>query len=500
MTDRRNSIWLSVQFMVTILVSLITLKINILNYGENDFGVWIVLVAIWSFNMTLDFGIGTTVVKFIAQYKSEKQEKINSFISTSFGVFIIVGLLLVLIGYFAAEVLYFSNSNVIPPERKSYFVLAFKFYSIAFIMQYLTFFYKSIFEGLNNFVTSSKFVILQNMIVFAGILIIWIMKCSLIYLSVVYVAAYSTILLLFVFKLKKKHPEIRIGLRHFNKSMLKEILSFSISIQTINVFNNLIDVVIKNIIANHFQAGYATTYETARRFAVAISGLFFNAFKFILPKVSALKKDEEINLFLKSNIIEYTKYGLAYSGLAFGIMAFPLLVIIQLFFEKQQIMATFLILAMPEVVNNGGYCIYNYILGRGKVQLLALIQFNNLILTTAGAMVGFALFKSPAGLLGYFISVTLGNILMLFHLQKVHKLEILTILKEVRVYKLFIFELMLLISMFFVSAEIMNIYVLFGLISFISIIIYGKDIFFYLSIFCKNYLEEKKKNQLAAGI
>jgi len=493
LTDNKNSIWLSIQFIVVALIYLITLKINILNYGDHDFGIWIVAVSIWSFSFNLDFGIGTTVVRYVAKYKLSEKDKINGFISTSFCIFLIAGVILIVLGCIASYFFVFSNTRIVPIGRRSHFVPAILLYGLAFIIQYIIFFYKSIFDGFGDFVTSSKFTITQNIMILFGIVVIWILDCSLIYLSLVYVVVHMTILISYILLLREKHHSIKIKFRLYDKKYLKEILVFSFSIQTINLLYSLIDVVVKNFIANYYQASFATVYETARRFALAISGLFFNTFKYILPKASALSKKEEIDEFLRKDIINYTKYGLTYSGFAYGVMAFPLLVFIQCFFAKPEIMFIFLILSMPEVVNNGGYSLYNFILAQGKVHLLTLIQFTNLLLTASGAMYGFVVLKNPTGLLCYFCSVVLGNCLMLLYVKKRYKIPVLWLLKEIKIYKLILFEMILFTAILILFYKMLNIYLLFSIISVVSLIIYGKEIFTYVFIMFNGLLTHRNK-------
>lgn len=476
MSDRRNSIWLSAQFVAVVFIYLLTLKINIINYGESDFGIWLVLISIWSFSFNLDFGIGTAVVRYVSKYKAEGGGNTNRFLSTSFAVFLAGGILLILFGYLLSYLLYFTNVRVIPIDRRDYFIPAFLLYGLAFIAQYLIFFYKSIYDGLSNFVISSKLTIFQNLFTLAGVLAVWMLDLGLIFLSAVYAAVNLLFMAVYYILLKKSNPELKIKPAFFDRVLLKEIFAFSFSIQATNIFYGLIDVVVKNVIANFYQAGFATVYETARKIAVAISGLFFSAFKYILPKVSSLSKREDIIQFLKNDIVKYSRYGLIYSGFALGIMSLPLLLIIVHFFGNPAIVITFLVLAMPEAVNNGGYSVYTFLMGQGKAYILAAVQLINLILTGAGVAAGFILFKNPIGLLGYFISVVIGNILMLIYVKRIYQISIGGFLKSIKVYKLLFFEIILISGILIILNNTAGPYIVFSAITLFSLIVYGFDV------------------------
>ena len=107
-TDKQNSSWLSVQFIITLAFSLVTLKLNINHFGEKSFGIWIVLASIWGFGSALDFGFGTAIVKYVAEFK-EDRIKINELLSSSFFVFLANGFAILILGEVAGFLIYFDN-------------------------------------------------------------------------------------------------------------------------------------------------------------------------------------------------------------------------------------------------------------------------------------------------------------------------------------------------------------------------------------------------------
>ena len=74
-SNRKNSGWLSFQFIVMLLVALITLKLNLTHYGAHQFGSWILFASIWGCGAAIDFGFGTSLVKYVAEY--DKFEKVS---------------------------------------------------------------------------------------------------------------------------------------------------------------------------------------------------------------------------------------------------------------------------------------------------------------------------------------------------------------------------------------------------------------------------------------
>ncbi|MBK8663779.1 MAG: hypothetical protein IPN18_19055 [Ignavibacteriales bacterium] len=47
MSEKRNNIWLAAHYIFTMVASLVSLKFNLLNFGSDIFGVWVLISSIW---------------------------------------------------------------------------------------------------------------------------------------------------------------------------------------------------------------------------------------------------------------------------------------------------------------------------------------------------------------------------------------------------------------------------------------------------------------------
>jgi len=250
-----------------------------------------------------------------------------------------------------------------------------------------------------------------------------------------------------------------------------------------SVFNTIIDPIIKYIIGNFYQVNAIPAYEIARRFAIAISGLFFNSFKIVLPKASVLISKTEKKDFLNNTLSKYCRFGVLYSGIFYGILLLPIIFMIDFVFDLQEAILILLILSLPESINNFGYSIYNYLLGIGKVSLLAIIQFINLIITIITVIAFFILFDNVFGLIGYFFSVIIGNIIMLIYLKRELDLSITIFLKKTKIYKLILhlFLLCMLTITLFITGQTNYTYITIMMI--LLVVLFSKDIFEYSKVF-----------------
>ncbi|MDQ7815409.1 MAG: oligosaccharide flippase family protein [Melioribacteraceae bacterium] len=474
--DKKNSLWLSTQYVITILFFLFMLKLNINHFGKDIFGIWIIITSIWGVGSSIDLGFGLAIVKYIAQYKDD-QRKVNKILSSIFFVFILLGFLIFLLGIFIAYGFYFSNSTLIGITYLKTFQHVFFVLGFSFILQYFSIFFKSIIEGLNRFYITSAITILQNTFLLIGVALISILNFSISYLSYLYLTLSLFVLSFYIFYYKLHIGIFQIRLKNFEFAETKKIFRLSFSIQLMNVCYSIIDPIIKYMIGSYYNVNSVPAYEIARKFALAISGLFFNAFRIILPKASSLKNKEEIILFIKQEVTNYSRIGIIYSGFTFGVLLLPTILIMNFVFDIKEAIILYLILILPETVNNFGYSIYNFLLGVGKVGILSFIQINNLIFISICLPLGFYFFDNIIGLLGYFFSVIIGNILMILYINRNWYVTIQYFNIRSSLYKLVILlSLICAATIIFYNNWLIHNYLIFAVVSAVSFFLFFTDI------------------------
>jgi len=483
LSDKNNSFWLSIQFIITLLFSLITLKLNISHFGKNFFGIWIALASIWGLGASLDFGFGTALLKYVAEYHVHNKSKMNVLLSSSLVMFLVNGFLILLLGMALGYFFYLSNNKIIPMRSVKVFWKVFAILGASFYLKYVILFFRAVVEGMSNFIMTSKYIIAQSSIVLAGVIFVTVLKLSIIFLAVVYFISSLVLLLLFIYFYKNQINEYKLSFKYFRIQQVKEIFKFSLSIQLMSILGALLDPVIKYSIGRFYNIGAVPAYEIARKFAIAISGLFFNAFKIILPKASILKSTNDINIFVNEGVIKYCKMGIAYSGFTFGILALPIAYLIKFIFGINEAIIIFFILALPESINNFGYSIYNFLIGVGKVYFLAGLQFVNLIFVILGLIIGFKIFGNSLGLLGYFFSVLFGNIMMVFYIKKKWNISLQKLLFSVGIFKLIVLIISLLITIVLLFKTTVSLIFVLLLNSLISIVVFRTDLLFYSNEF-----------------
>jgi O-antigen/teichoic acid export membrane protein len=473
-SDKKNSFWLSIQYVVLLIGSLITLKLNLVHFGKDFFGIWILLASIWGFSTSLDFGFGTSILKFVAEF-SDDHNKVSKILSSSFVAFMAIGLILFVAGNVFSFVIYVNDTKIVHSNNKKMFSVIAVLLGISFFLQYFGSFFRAIIDGTNNFVFTSKISLIQSLLMLVGVIIISIFNLNMLILGVLYITVAIFVLFAYLMYFIMKIKKYKISFRLFDFQEIKNIIKFSLSVQAMSVFNTLIDPIIKYIIGNYFNIASVSSYEIARRFAVAISGLFFNAFKIVLPKASALKNEVEMVTFINNDVVKYSRYGVVYSTVIFGVFSLPIILIMNWIFHSQEALLIFLILALPESINNFGYTIYNFLLGVGKTTLLVLVQLNNLFFVIVCVSTGFIIFHNVLGLIGYFISVFIGNLLMIIYLGKNWNISIKEFLIRCRISKLIYLLFIMCSTICFLYWNLLPYYISFVLLSTFSLIVFGPD-------------------------
>ena len=480
--NKKNSFWLSAQYLSTLIFSLINLKLNLNNYGETAFGIWITLFSFWGIGSALDFGFGTALVKFVAEEKSTGFKKINQLLSSSLIFTVLTGVFIFAAGNVAGHYLYILNQNIVPQNMLQEAGTLFLVMGISFFVRYLIMFFTATFEGLDEFYVSSKINIINNSLTLVFVIGAFIFKFSLVILAVLYSASSFITLIIFFAVLKVRYPLISFNIKNFEIASIKRVYSFSLSIQGMTILGGLIDPVIKYVIGNFYNTGFVSYYEIARRLSTSISGLFHATFRNYLPKTSILKTVAEYKNYILSDGIKLSRLGITYSGLMFGILTVFVTLFIHLWFGYQEAIIIFLILSLPEVINNFGYSVYVFFIGIGHTKFLIIMQLINLVGVTITTVVGFYFFKNVWGLLGYFLTVILVNILMFARLKKYAGINIKEFLKGAKFGKLVTINLLLLAATVCIYFGISHYYIILGITSLLSGFMFYKDILQYARI------------------
>ena len=285
--------------------------------GVNDYGLYTLASSLISMFL-IDFGISEAVSRFISKYNAEgNQKKVNDFLGLIYKLYILIDLLIFLILiiiYFFIPIIY---SKLTPAEVEKFKIIylitsTFSIVSLPFIT-------------LNGILSSyERFKILKlcdliNKLMVLGLTVLALLFGYKLY-ALVLVHAFSGLIIIAIklYYIRGNLP-VKVNFRYKDRSLLKEVFSFSIWATVSTIANRFIFNVTPSIlgaISGSRQIAIFGIASTLEAYAYIISGAVNGMF---LPKVSkilAKKKDGQhvLPLMIKVGRIQYSIIGLIFIG------------------------------------------------------------------------------------------------------------------------------------------------------------------------------------------
>ena len=284
------------------IVSYLTIAINILSsllytpwmlsvIGKSDYGLYTLATSI--INMFLiDFGFSSAVTRFVSKYNAEgDQEKVDNFLGMLYKLYaIIVSIVFVVLFvlYFFIDVMY---AKLTPDELDKFKVI----YIIAGTYSVLSFPFTTTFNGILNSYEKyfqMKLCDLGHKLLTVGLIVTALLGGFGLYALVTVNAITGVLTLLAKWIIIKKSSNLKINLKYFDKSVLREIFAFSLWVTVSAVCSRLIFNLTPNVLAATVGAAAITVFSLASTiegyaytFASAIDGMF-------MPKIARLVKSD----------------------------------------------------------------------------------------------------------------------------------------------------------------------------------------------------------------
>lgn len=316
----KSGVYLSyVSLFLTNITSLILTPFIVRNLGQSEYGLYMLIGALVGYIAVLDFGLGNTTVRFVAKYRAENNKKDQeNFLASTFIIYAIISVIVLIIGsivYLYLDMI-FSDSLTIEEISiaKTMFVILVITLSLTLPMKSFT----GIITAYEKFVFPRSLDIVRTLV--RAILIVILLSLGYKAIAIVLVDAILNLVMilatmLYVFiKLK-----IKIHLHQFNKSLFKEILSYSslifVSVVVDQIYWRIGHLVLGIVASTSQVAVFAIGMMFGQYFmtlSTAISGVF-------LPRITTMvvKKatgEELTDLLIKTGRLQFIILGLVLGG------------------------------------------------------------------------------------------------------------------------------------------------------------------------------------------
>ena len=302
-----GSTWVLILLQIVVLMKLTPFVVEKL--GLSQYGMWAVIVGITGYVRLLILGIPLASVRYTAEHVAKEDAAgANRAIATCIGICILLGVVVWIVGavgYPAFDSLYLSGAaaSSLSPDTVHGARIAFAIVMLQVGMGFAMRLPYGIFDAHGDFVVRNAVMVGELCLRLALTLLLLWWRPSLPSLAMVQVVCMLAEFGVMLVLIKRRYPAIRIGVRDFDKSIVRSILSFSIFAMVLNV-GALLAFQTDAMVIGHFLGFKETTeFEIGNKFFDPMTQLLIGVSAVVMPLATRLKAkgniDELRHVFLK---------------------------------------------------------------------------------------------------------------------------------------------------------------------------------------------------------
>jgi O-antigen/teichoic acid export membrane protein len=277
--------------------------------GQSQYGMWVVLVGFTGYLRLLILGIPLASVRYTAEHVARADtEGANRAISTCIGICLMLGVAAWIVGgvsfpFFNAFWLAGEHGAELAPETISGTRIAFAIVMLQVGLGFAMRLPYGIFDAHNDFVLRNA-VMAGELCLRLGLtlsLLWWrptLPSLALVQLLCM-LAEFAAMLVL----IKRRYPGIRLGLRHFDKTLVRSILSFSFFAMVLNVGALLAFQSDAMVIGHFLGPKEVTDFDMGNKFFDPLTQLLIAVGAVVMPMATRLKTTGDMaelqHIFLK---------------------------------------------------------------------------------------------------------------------------------------------------------------------------------------------------------
>jgi O-antigen/teichoic acid export membrane protein len=328
--------------------------------GVERFGIWAIVGIITGYFGLLDFGVGSSFVKYIAEFNTKREyQKINAVVNMGVIFYLIFAISIIIPAFIFIDrlLVLFKVPFHLYNEAKFVFLAGI----IIFLASNAVSVFNAVLIGLQRMDTANKLSVLVSIPNILGTIFFLEKGYSLAGLMVNNAIVFIIGTAINIYVAFRILPELKFNLSIFNKDIFKKIFSFGFRMQLAKVSGMVSNHTDKIIIANLLSLSLVAMYQLGSSiiyYAMSVSSLLVSA---LMPAFSEIEAKGERGLLIQA-YLRSTKY--------LSIIVIPLFI--------------FLIVAAPRIIfvwMGSGY--ENAVL---VVQILAIAWMLNAIAQSAGSL------------------------------------------------------------------------------------------------------------------
>ncbi|MDD3119662.1 MAG: oligosaccharide flippase family protein, partial [Victivallales bacterium] len=289
----RNTITNYIRLFLNLFGAIFVTRIIFLGMGEQLYGFWSLLWAVFGYSLLLDFGFGRTVQKYTAEKDfSRNPHEYNQIITVVFGTYLVEALLIAAVAvglsFFLPDIF-----KLAPGADLHYYRLCFLVFGLGIAVVFPSGIVIEILTGMNRIDLRNFALIGNKLMELIGIYIIFRCGGSLLTLAIfTAVLNLSTNLVVLVMVLRLQ-PQLRLAWNGFNRKILRKIADFSFfsyALTIADLINQKTDRLVLGIMVG---VGGVSCYQVGTRVPEMASFLSSQFQESLSPLAAAMHKSGE---------------------------------------------------------------------------------------------------------------------------------------------------------------------------------------------------------------
>lgn len=413
-----NSIAAIGQVLIVGVVYLILYRYLLVTLGIELLGVWSLIIASTSLALIANFGISTSIIKFVATYYARNDfDRLRKLIFTAavfiIGTYSIISVVILIAGTYVLphfiEAKYLSIALEILP-----------FSLLSLIINALGGVISSCLDGIQKNYIKSYIVSFSSIVLFA-LSVLLTPKFGLKGLIFAQIFQAIIVLVASIYYLSKSIKSIFTLQWNWSKSLFKEIINYGIKMQALSFMQMSFEPITKALLSKYGGLAMVGYYEMASRLVTQLRSLIVSANQVIIPVVAEAKETKETyvkELYIKTFSIVLLFDIVLITGIIITapIVSFLWIGKIVPFFLFAVVLNS--IVAFVNICSNPAYFSY---LGEGKLNWLI---YSYIAITLLNPILSYFLgieFNGYGVVVGWNIAFLIGSLLVLFsYHQKNH--------------------------------------------------------------------------------
>jgi O-antigen/teichoic acid export membrane protein len=312
----RNTLFSIVGFAWQGITLLFLVPYIISKVGNEQYGIWALLVAVVTYFSLVDIGGNATLTKYVAEYYSKRDIESLALLVNNGALFYlgVVAVILVVGLTLSHSILSLVN---IPLQLRDEASVVFNFVLVIFSLTTFSNVFTSVISGLQRIDILNGVLIAANTLRVIGVVIVLEIGWSIrgIVISDTFVGI-STLTLM-IFFAKRLYPSLTVNPLAYNRQMLRRIVGFGAKLQVSNV-SGLINFQLDKILLSRFLGvQFVTFYDVGSRLLKNARGFPLMVLSPLVPAVSELSSSGNYEkLFVLYGAA--SKYLVAFGAFVFG--------------------------------------------------------------------------------------------------------------------------------------------------------------------------------------